>query len=57
MQPYLDSTTERQRQEIARNRTLLEELKRRKLEARETDRGVVVNPCFTTSGHRVPGCH
>ena len=33
----------RQRQEIARNRALLEELKRRNLDARETDRGVVVN--------------
>src|SRR5262249_23753254 len=34
---------ERQRQEIARNRALLEELKRHKLDARETERGVVVN--------------
>jgi outer membrane protein OmpA-like peptidoglycan-associated protein len=34
---------EQQRQEIARNRALLEELKRRNLDARETDRGVVVN--------------
>ena len=34
---------ERQRQEIVRNRQLLEELKRRNLEARETARGVVVN--------------
>lgn len=34
---------ERQRQEITRNRQLLEELKRRNLEARETERGVVVN--------------
>ena len=34
---------ERQRQEIARNRQLLEELKRRNIEARETERGVVVN--------------
>jgi len=33
----------RQRQEIARNRALLEELKRRHLDARETERGVVVN--------------
>ena len=33
----------RQRQEIAHNRALLEELKRRNLDARETDRGVVVN--------------
>jgi outer membrane protein OmpA-like peptidoglycan-associated protein len=32
-----------QRQEIARNRALIEELKRRNLEVRETDRGVVVN--------------
>lgn len=30
-------------QEIARNRELIEELKRRNLEARETNRGVVVN--------------
>jgi len=34
---------EQQRQEIARNRALIEELKRRKLDVRETDRGVVVN--------------
>ena len=34
---------ERQRQEISQNRQLLEELKRRNLEARETERGVVVN--------------
>ncbi len=34
---------ERQRQEITRNRQLLEELKRRNIEARETERGVVVN--------------
>jgi outer membrane protein OmpA-like peptidoglycan-associated protein len=34
---------EQQRQEIARNRALLEELKRRSLDARETSRGVVVN--------------
>ncbi len=34
---------EQQRQEIARNRALLEELKRHKLDARETERGVVVN--------------
>lgn len=32
-----------QQQEIARNRQLLEELKKQNLEARETDRGVVVN--------------
>jgi len=32
-----------QRQEIARNRELIEELKRRRLDARETKRGVVVN--------------
>lgn len=32
-----------QQQEIARNRQLIEELKRQNLEARETDRGVVVN--------------
>jgi outer membrane protein OmpA-like peptidoglycan-associated protein len=34
---------EQQRQELARNRELLEELKRKNLEARETERGVVVN--------------
>ena len=33
----------RQRQEIAHNRALLEELKRRGLDTRETPRGVVVN--------------
>ena len=38
-----DQLLEQQRQEIARNRTLLEELKRQKLDARETERGVVVN--------------
>lgn len=34
---------ERQRAEIARNRKLLDELEQRNLEARETERGVVVN--------------
>lgn len=34
---------EQQKQELARNRQLLEELKRQNLEARETERGVVVN--------------
>jgi outer membrane protein OmpA-like peptidoglycan-associated protein len=34
---------EQQRQELARNRELLEELRRQNLEARETERGVVVN--------------
>lgn len=34
---------DQQRQELARNRELLEELRRQNLEARETDRGVVVN--------------
>jgi outer membrane protein OmpA-like peptidoglycan-associated protein len=34
---------EQQRQELARNRALIEDLKRRKLDARETERGVVVN--------------
>jgi outer membrane protein OmpA-like peptidoglycan-associated protein len=38
-----DRALERQRQELARNRELLEELKRQKLDARETNRGVVVN--------------
>ena len=34
---------EQQRQELARNRELLEELRKQNLEARETERGVVVN--------------
>ncbi len=34
---------EQQRQELARNRELLEELKKQNLEAAETERGVVVN--------------
>lgn len=34
---------EQQRSEIARNQALIEELKRRNIEARETDRGVAVN--------------
>jgi outer membrane protein OmpA-like peptidoglycan-associated protein len=34
---------EQQQQEIARNRQLLEELKKQNLEARETERGVIVN--------------
>src|SRR5260221_2471103 len=34
---------EQQRQELAHNRELLDELRRKQLEARETDRGVVVN--------------
>ena len=34
---------EQQRQELARNRALLEELKKQNLEASETERGVVVN--------------
>ncbi|HWP58832.1 MAG TPA: OmpA family protein [Candidatus Acidoferrales bacterium] len=34
---------EQQRQEIERNRALLDELKRRNIEARETERGVLVN--------------
>jgi len=34
---------EEQRQELTRNRELLEELKKQNLEARETERGVVVN--------------
>ena len=38
-----EQTLEQQRQEIARNRALIEELKRRNLDARETKRGVVVN--------------
>jgi outer membrane protein OmpA-like peptidoglycan-associated protein len=38
-----DQLINQQRQEIARNRALIEELKRRNLEVRETERGVVVN--------------
>lgn len=38
-----DRVLENQRQEIARNRQLIEELKRKRLDARETERGVVVN--------------
>ncbi|MBM4255498.1 MAG: hypothetical protein FJ147_06320 [Deltaproteobacteria bacterium] len=38
-----DQVLENQRQEIARNRQLIEELKRKRLDARETERGVVVN--------------
>ena len=38
-----DRVIESQRQEIARNRALLNELKRQHLDARETERGVVVN--------------
>lgn len=34
---------DQQRQELTRNRELLEELKRRNLDARETERGVIVN--------------
>src|SRR5881409_884304 len=34
---------QQQKQELARNRELLEELKKQNLEARETERGVVVN--------------
>jgi outer membrane protein OmpA-like peptidoglycan-associated protein len=34
---------EQQRQELERNRALIEELKRRNIEARETDRGVAIN--------------
>ena len=36
-------TIDQQRQELARNRELLEELRQQNLEARETERGVVVN--------------
>jgi outer membrane protein OmpA-like peptidoglycan-associated protein len=36
-------TLEQQQQKLARNRELLEELKKRNLDARETERGVVVN--------------
>lgn len=38
-----DQVLENQRQEIARNRDLINELKRKRLDARETERGVVVN--------------
>lgn len=34
---------EQQQQELARNRALLEDLKRNRLDAQETDRGIVVN--------------
>lgn len=38
-----DRLIRQQQQEIAKNRQILEELKRQKLDARETDRGIVVN--------------
>lgn len=38
-----DQVLENQRREIARNRELINELKRKRLDARETERGVVVN--------------
>jgi len=38
-----EQTIAQQRQELAKNRELLEELKKQNLEARETERGVVVN--------------
>ncbi len=38
-----DRVIEQQRRELAKNREILEELKRRQLDARETDRGIVVN--------------
>lgn len=38
-----EKVIEQQRQELTRNRELLEELKKQNLEARETERGVVVN--------------
>lgn len=38
-----DQSIKQQQQEIARNREIIEELKRQKLDARETKRGVVVN--------------
>ena len=38
-----DQKLDAREREIARNRELIEELKRKNLEARETDRGVVVN--------------
>ena len=38
-----DQLIKQQRQELAKNRKILEELKRHNLEARETSRGVVVN--------------
>lgn len=39
----LQRALDEQRQELARNRELLEELQRQNLDARETERGVVVN--------------
>ncbi|MEA2625773.1 MAG: hypothetical protein QOD06_1818 [Candidatus Binatota bacterium] len=38
-----EKTLRQQQEELARNRALIEELKRKKLDVRETDRGVVVN--------------
>ncbi|MGE0823835.1 MAG: OmpA family protein [Candidatus Binatia bacterium] len=38
-----DQVINQQKQELARNRELLDELKKQNLEARETERGVVVN--------------
>ena len=38
-----EKVIEQQRQELTRNRELLEELKKQNIEARETERGVVVN--------------
>jgi outer membrane protein OmpA-like peptidoglycan-associated protein len=51
-----DQLIERQRREIVKNREILDELKRRKLDARETDRGVVVNlpdVLFEFNSHRL----
>jgi outer membrane protein OmpA-like peptidoglycan-associated protein len=38
-----EKVIDQQRQELTRNRELLDELKKQKIEARETERGVVVN--------------
>lgn len=51
-----DQLIYQQRQEIAKNREILEELKRQKLDARETNRGIVVNlpdVLFEFDSHRL----
>lgn len=51
-----DQLITQQQQEIAKNRAILQELKRQKLDARETDRGIVVNlpdVLFQFGSHRL----
>jgi len=51
-----DQIIEQQRQAIVKNREILKELKRQKLDARETDRGIVVNlpdVLFEFNSHRL----